>query len=315
MVRLLKSLLARHETFKVYTDKVERDNIYFLVSAVAWNLLMAVVPLAIGMLALVSLVFRSPSQQRVILRELSHAFQGVLGPGYLEKLVRLTVHHGGLTAVIGVASIAWAALQVGFALSDAFEALFEVRSRPFLEEKLIHVGMFFVFVVLMLVMVAAATARSTLRPILPGWAELAVTTAVSFGAAFVLFAVIYVAYPNTNSRLKLEHVWQGALLAAILFQVLTYVWPLYVAMLSQYGGILVPILVLTLWIYFFSLILIVGAEFVAIRAIHQSMEQGEEVGPAPDGTVPQHETMRRRPHPRPRSPEMPVPQEGRQSRG
>jgi uncharacterized BrkB/YihY/UPF0761 family membrane protein len=47
--------------------------------------------------------------------------------------------------------------------------------------------------------------------------------------------------------------------------------------------------VLTAWIYFFAVILIIGSEFVAFAALREAREEHETVGPAPDGTVPQHE--------------------------
>jgi hypothetical protein len=51
-----------------------------------------------------------------------------------------------------------------------------------------------------------------------------------------------------------------------------------------------------LWIYFFPLILVAGAEVVAIGSIREAEERGEEVGPEPDGTVPQQRMLRKR-HP------------------
>jgi membrane protein len=209
----------------------------------------------------------------------------------------MMVRTNGPFVIFSVLAVLWAAEQVGFGFTTTFEALFEVRSRSFIGERLVHFSMFLVFVALMLIIVAATTVRAAVEHSithsqLPDVLQTPVTTIVSLSAAFLLFAAIYMMYPNTHERLKLAHVWRGAALAAILFQILTYIWPLYVSNFSRYGGILFPILVLVVWIYFFSFILVIGAEVVAVSSIREANKRGEEVGPTTDGTFPQHRTLR-----------------------
>jgi hypothetical protein len=45
-------------------------------------------------------------------------------------------------------------------------------------------------------------------------------------------------------------------------------------------------------VYFFSITLVLGAEVVAISALHSANRQDASVGPRPDGFVPQHEVLR-----------------------
>jgi hypothetical protein len=49
---------------------------------------------------------------------------------------------------------------------------------------------------------------------------------------------------------------------------------------------LLPILLLTAWIFLFSLILILGAEVVALGALRRAQQENQSIGPALDGTVP-----------------------------
>jgi len=42
------------------------------------------------------------------------------------------------------------------------------------------------------------------------------------------------------------------------------------------------------WVYFFSMIMLVGAEVVAISALGEAKKPHQEVGPEPDNSVPQH---------------------------
>jgi YihY family inner membrane protein len=289
-------MLEGHPTIKAYLDKVRKDNLRFLVSAVAWNIMISAVPITIAMIALSKLVFVGGKQDDKIERELSRAFQGVLQPHYLDRVASMTVHHSVELGLLSVVAGLWGAWNVGFALSQSFNAMFEVGSRPFLREKLIDIAMFFVLMVLMFGIVAAtstqgAVSQTIRQTSLPNSLTVALNTGVSLGCAFVLFGVIYGVYPNTHKRMKIAHVWQGALLAAVLFQLLTYIWPLYEQHFQKYGGLLFPLLVLLLWIYFFSFILVLGGEAVAIIAIRAGQESGEEVGPAPSDNVPEHRTL------------------------
>lgn len=291
MVAWVETVWDTHPLWKAYLEKVRKDNLRFLVSAVAWNILISVVPIAIAMIAITGLLFGNSQQQHLVVRDISRALQGVMSPHYLENLVTLTFRHSILSALAALGAALWAASQIGFGISTAFQAMFEVRGRPFWREQLVRVTMFLAFLVLMFVIVWLTTSRSVLEHALPEPGRFLLTTATTILAAFILFAAIYTVYPYTHERLKLENVWRGALLAAILFQALTYLWPLYIDHFRRYGGLFFPILVLTLWIYFFSLLLVLGGEIVALSAIRDAEERDEELGPSPEGQVPQHRTL------------------------
>jgi uncharacterized BrkB/YihY/UPF0761 family membrane protein len=151
----------------------------------------------------------------------------------------------------------------------------------------------------MLIILVATAAGAILNRLFAGFpvpsvGQFVIGTVISLGAAFLLFASIYLSFPNIRPKFKLADVWPGALLAAVLFELITYIWPLYAshAQFNRYGALLVPILVLTAWIYFFSIIALVGAEIAAVRSIRQANSEGASVGPAPGESVPQHDVLR-----------------------
>ena len=289
-------MLADHPTLKAYLEKIQKDNLRFLVAAVAWNILLAAIPMTIGIIALSKVLLPGHSQKRELVKQLSRAFQGVLGPQYLDRVVNLSVQHSGWLLVFTLLAALWGAWNIGLALSDSFDAMFEVNQRPFLQEKLIDLSMFFVLLALVYAIVSITSASGAISHAirsagLPHVLTFAVVTGLSLGCAFALFTVLYMVYPNTRMSFRLRNVWHGSLLAAVLFQLLTYVWPLYEAHFSRYGGLLFPFLVLLLWVYFFSLITVIGAEVVALTVVHQARQTGQEAGPAPDGSVPEHRTL------------------------
>lgn len=285
---------------KDFFKKLSKDNIGTLASILAWSTLTSVVPILVGLVAITGFVLKSnPSAQSSVVSHLSLALHGVLTTKDIQNLVTASTQHTGILGIIGFVGILWGGANVGGAISTTFQAIFEVKGRNFIIEKLIDMVMVFVFAVLMIVIIVATSAASLVKQVfssfpLPGAATLAIGTAISLVAAFLLFAAIYMVFPQVETRFKVGNVWKGALTAAILFEIITFIWPIYTkfAHFGKNGAFFGSVILLTAWIYFFSLITMLGAEVVAIGAIHKAQAAGQEVGPAPDNSVPSHEVLR-----------------------
>lgn len=277
-----------------FFSKVLKDNVTMLASVVAWGVLSSIIPILVGLIAISGLLLRDRGRQEIIIAALSRSLQHVLTAAELRGLVHLVVNHTGLLGLLGIVGVLWGASNIGGAIATVFQPIFQVRGRPLVRQKLIDVGMIFVFTTLMLVIVGATTAGTLLNQLLANAPQTSTSTflvgsAVSLLAAFLLFVVIYTVFPNVEHRFRIGHVWQGAAVAALLFQMLSYIWPLYVVVFhpQRYGAVLAPIVILGVWIYFFALILVLGAEVVSFGALADARTAGLSVGPVPDGTVPQ----------------------------
>jgi YihY family inner membrane protein len=292
----ISAFAARHPTIRAFAGKVLKDNIGFLASALSWTLLTSIVPIVVGLTAITGFLLRDkPSAQHSVIGHLSAALQGVLSPSQIAGLVSASIQHSSTLGLIGIVGIIWGGSNVGGTISTVFQPIFEVRGRPFLREKLIDIVMIVVFSALMMVIIAATASITLLNRLfvdvpLTGQGEFALATLISLLAAFLLFAIIYLVFPNTDPRFRFGNIWLGAAVAAILFQSLTFIWPLYTSLahFQRYTAVLASLLVLATWLYSFSIILMVGAELVAFRALSQAARDHEPIGPAPDGNVPQH---------------------------
>jgi membrane protein len=270
----LKAFAGRYPTALSFIQKLMKDNIGMLASVISWSLLTSIVPIVLGLVAISGLFMGDPGARRTVIDHLSQALQGVLTPNDLTNLVDVAIHHTGLLGIVGFLGVLWGGANVGGAISTVFQPIFQTTGRSFVREKLIDIGMIFVFTLLMLIILASTIASAVLDRMvsgfpLTGYSSLIIGTIISLMAAFLLFVVIYAVFPTVTVRSKVRSVWRGALLAAVLFQLLTYVWPLYAHFVhfSRYGAVLAPIVVLAAWIYFFSLILLLGAEVVAFGAL------------------------------------------------
>jgi len=284
--------------------KLGNDNIGVLASIVAWNVMTSLVPILVGLIAISGFFLRgNPSAQQSVITHLSQALQGVLSQTDLKNLVSAMTQHTGLLGIIGFVGVLWGGAAVGGAIATVFQAVFEVKGRNFFVEKLIDIGMIFVFTVLMILIILGTTAGALIKRLftsfaLPGIATFVIGTAISLVAAFLLFASIYAVFPNVETRFKFWRVWKGALTAAVIFEILTYIFPLYAhfAHFSSHGALLGAIALLMAWIYFFSITMLIGAEVVAIGAIGEAESKGEAVGPEPEESVPQHRVLRDQPN-------------------
>jgi membrane protein len=287
-------------SLKAIFQKVMKDNLGTLAAIVSWSVLTSLVPITVGLIAISGFILKNnPSAQQSVITHLSQALQGVLTPKDLTNLVQATIQHSGLLGLIGLLGVLWGGSSVGGAISTVFQAIFEVKGRSFIVEKLIDVGMIFVFTILMVVIIAGTTAGALIKKLftgfaLPGVATFALGTAISLIAAFLLYAAIYAVFPNVETRFKLANVWKGALVGAVLFEILSYIWPLYArfAHFQKDGAILGTLVLLMAWVYFFAITMLLGAEVVAISTLNEANRQDESVGPQPDGSVPQHEVLR-----------------------
>jgi membrane protein len=287
-------------SLKTIFQKVMKDNLGTLAAIVSWSVLTSLVPITVGLIAISGFILKNnPSAQQSVITHLSQALQGVLTPKDLTNLVQATIQHSGLLGLIGLLGVLWGGSSVGGAISTVFQAIFEVKGRSFIVEKLIDIGMIFVFTILMVVIIAGTTAGALIKKLftgfaLPGVATFALGTAISLIAAFLLYAAIYAVFPNVETRFKLANVWKGALVGAVLFEILSYIWPLYArfAHFQKDGAILGTLVLLMAWVYFFAITMLLGAEVVAISTLNEANRQDESVGPQPDGSVPQHEVLR-----------------------
>ena len=213
----------------------------------------------------------------------------------------------GLAAVIG---LLWASNAVFGAIRKGVNAAWGISTpRPFLSERLIDISLTFGAALLILISISTTTIRTFVHHAI-NWAqqqlcgqELAEAPiiqldgicifdpALVFGGILDLiapvfaplltlctFIVLYKFLPNTAVRVW--HVWPGALIASVSFEVLKngFVW--YVAAYPAYNvvyGTLGAVVALLAWIYLSAIVLLFGALVTSRYSRHLS-ERAERVG-------------------------------------
>lgn len=250
---------------------------------IAWSALLALFPMILVMVSILGLALSHAGVTA------DHLYQNILAvlPTEQARQDALTAlgqfkRQSGPLAVVGFAGLAFGGSALFGAMEQAFGVIYHTGPRSFVRQKLMSVGMILVFTVLAGVAVGTSSLLPLLSklPFVPAglhsgpivWVIQVVTGLV---AGLLLFLSMYHVVPNRRQGWRL--VWPGALLAALLFELLTLLFPLYLQVnkgISAYGKQFGLMFLLMTFFFFLGIITMVGVEFNSV--LHPvSIEIGE----------------------------------------
>ncbi len=257
------------------------DNIPRLGASLAYYTLFSIAPVLLVAIAIAGHVFGPDAVRGQVVHEIETlvGHDGALAvQGLLEGASRRGA--GGVAAAIGSITFVLAAMGAFLELQAALNAIWRVKPRPsvnvraFLLDRLRSFGLVvasgFLLLVSLLVSAALAALSEWASQWLPGFqtvlriAHVLVSVAVSSG----LFALVYSVLPDVE--LKARDVAVGALVTGILFTGGQQVIGLYLghsATASSYGAA-GSVVLLLLWVYYSSQVVLLGAEFTRLHADH-----------------------------------------------
>jgi membrane protein len=292
---------------KAFFQKFGNDWCTNMAGMLAYNFLGAIFPLLLGILAISALAL-PPSMVHSIGSSLNGAIpEAANGSNGLNLDFNSVLDNfrkaSGLTAIVSLLALIWTGSSLFGVMENCFSIIFRTKDRDFVWQKLTSLLMIVIFAVLTPLSFVASSISGSYQHLTQGLGDVP-GLGIVFAAggflvgvlfAFVLFFLIYLIVPNM--KISPAHTWRGALGAAIAFEAVNLVFPIYTSHFmgkSQFGSVAGLLAVLTLWFWVLSLILLVGAEvnsYVALgqRAtgddlpgvlhgmkVHQEMRRGED---------------------------------------
>lgn len=214
--------------------------------------------------------------------ELVRQVGGIVGRNsavQIQSIIRNADQSASTTigTIVGVATMLFSATTVFVALQDSLNAIWEVRAKPergwlkLVTDRVLSLAMVislgFLLLVSLSVDVVMGLINEYLREQLTGVAVYFITAGniiVSILISTLIFAAIFKVLPD--AKIKWVNVWVGASVTAVLFTVGKFILNIYFQhdpLSDTYGaaGSLVLILV---WIYYTSVIVLLGAEFTQV---------------------------------------------------
>jgi len=266
--------LAKATGVQFWKDKGPR-----LGAALAFYTALSLSPLLLVMLALAGAAFGEQAARGEIAQQIRDT-AGEEGARAIQSI--LANHRGGqgvLMSVIGFVTLVVGASGVFAQLQDALDTIWEVKPdqvpggiRGIIRDRLLAfsaVGAMAFLLVVSLVLGAIISAIGgwvEQHLGVGGWFLQACNQALSFLLTLALFAIIFKVLPH--ARPTWSDVWHGAVLTAVLFTLGKYLIGLYLGQAapgSAYGAA-GSFVVLLIWVYYSSQILLLGAEFTHVYA-------------------------------------------------
>jgi membrane protein len=254
------------------------DDCMTLGAAIAYYSVFSVAPLLMTIIAIAGLVFGRDAIQNQIAGEI----QGLVGAEAAQQLQSMLAHEarnkssGIIATVVGLLTLLFGATGAFAALQDALNKAWHVQPDPaqggirnFLSKRVWSFGMILGVVFLLivsLVVSAVLTAVTTwMSGYLPSGFSAGLAHGVTFGLSFAIisamFALIFKVLPD--GRVNWRDAWVGGMLTSILFTIGKTALALYLGKAapgSAYGAA-GSLVVIVLWMYYASLIVLLGAEF------------------------------------------------------
>jgi len=266
-VRLVRTL--RESVAGRLVDKLGRDQAFNWAVIIAWNFLQSLFPIVLVMAALLGVVLGwigvgSEQVYRTVLTIIPDP------AAQRQALQALNLFHqkSGIFFVVGFAGLVWSGAGLFRTMEQAFGVIYGTRQRPFLKGVLMSVGMVVLLTLFGGLMLVSTTVLGLLNQ-LPYLPSLLANPAAAFvfqlllgvAAGVGLYLCIYFVVPNRGQRWR--SIWPGALLAGLLFEVLSLVFPLYLRLTgtaATYGKTFGLLFLLMVYFYFLGIVTMLGAE-------------------------------------------------------
>lgn len=220
--------------------------------------------------------------QQAVRGEVVKQIGGIVGQNSAEQIQSIIENasqsdSSTIGTIVGISTMVFAATTVFVALQDSINAIWRVKAKPekgwlkLIVDRVLSLAMVVSLGFLLLVSLALdiflGVLNNFLREELSGIAVYFMTAAnflIALLISIVIFAVMFKVLPD--AKIRWQNVWVGATVTAVLFAIGKYVLNIYFQfdpLADSYGaaGSLVLILV---WVYYSSIILLLGAEFTQV---------------------------------------------------
>jgi membrane protein len=301
------SALARwwcyaRELFRRFSE----DQVPVFAASLSFFGILSLVPVLLVALAALGFLVQDPHQAVVHLQHLVEqllpgakakaAAAQLIQQAKIEDQLATLMRTRGITGVIGLASLVWAALQIVVSAATAMNAAWSVEeTRGWLKLRLTALGVLIGAGALFLLSLLPSSGPDFIRNLhipwlglpehVPWYIDLGFTL-VAVGLNIGMFTVIYRFLPNAPVTWREAAV--GGVVAGVLWELAKQGFSLYVARFGNYDkmyGSLGGIVILIVWIYYTSLVLLLGAE---VAKLYKDVKEGRlrRESPVPAASTP-----------------------------
>ncbi len=266
--RRLKKIPKKFGLLGQALKKFNEDNGFFLASGIAFNILINLIPFILLLLALVGTYLYDDQE---VLDHIHAYFRDVapaLDPKVMKSLMDV-IQNRQIVGILGFFGLLWFSTWLFSSLRIAFNIVFRAeKSRGML----LGIGIDLLMILLAGILLLVSMILSSLATFLPayqGRIPVAVGPTVQwllkyllpFLLTFCMFFLIFKIIPHRQIHSK--SALQAALFTGLLWELAKHLFVWYVVHLAEYSifyGSLSTLVIFVLWVYYSSMILVVGGE-------------------------------------------------------
>jgi membrane protein len=262
--KIFKNFSLLWQTLKKFND----DNGFFLSSGIAFNILLNLIPFILLLSALLGTYLYN--DQEVL--DYIHAYLRDVAPALDPKITSNlmdVIQNRQIVGILGFVGLLWFSTWVFSSLRIAFNIVFRIEnSRRMLRGIAVDLLMILLVGILLLVSMILSSVVSFL-PGYQGRISVALGPTIQWILKYLLpffltvcmFFLIYQIIPN--KRVHFQSALQAAFFTGLLWELAKHLFTWYVVHLAKYSifyGSLSTLVIFILWVYYSSMILLVGAE-------------------------------------------------------
>lgn len=262
-------------------QKWRKDNAQTLGAALAFYTTFSLAPLLIIVIAIFGVILGKETVQAEILRRAQELI-GTQGADAVRMMIKAAYRPGsGLTAtIIGILVIVIGSTSALVMLKQALNIMWGAKPDPkasvwnLVKGRILSFVMILVIGLLMLLSLIVTVALSFVTAFLQNWVPVPVFSiqmahwGLSFLLVTLLFAMVFKILPDV--KIAWSDVWVGSIFTAILFNLGTFLFGLYLARssISSAYGAASSLAIILMWVYYSAQVLFIGAELTQVYANH-----------------------------------------------
>lgn len=252
-------------------QEMSADDATHMAAAVSYYCMLSLIPLTLGLIAGLSFFLEDAATQESVTSWVASFIPG--SREFVHDRITEAVRARGAIGLFALVGLFWAGSAVFGGIARSINRAWDVHTDyPFHISKVRQLFMALCTSALFLISVivtAVVGFYENLNQTSVLFADVALNlftliflNASSFAVVLTVFLMLYKFVPNTKTEWR--HVWVGAVVAAILFEINQNAFIIYLSNFANlnnlYGAALTPVIAFLLWAYISGLILIMGAE-------------------------------------------------------
>ncbi len=256
-------------------DEFSADNGRLLAAAVAYTLLFSLFPFALALFSIVGFLMSSEEVESQVITAL-----GTLIPVARNLIVTTlegVIRARGATGIIALLIFIWSALSFFDALRNALNRAWGVPSnQTFVKGQLLNISMLVLAIIALLTFTWLTTTVQYMHESqMQLWVFKFTRTSLFARLVFMLLSgtlaygvILFLYHFIPSIRPRWRHIWLGALLATIGFEIVRFAFVWYVKNFAQYNLVYGPIssvIVLLMFIYLTAYVLLFFAKFSYVK--------------------------------------------------